>query len=194
LLVSYLQRRLGELLAAPVPALLVVRCTDNEPDRRRRSEATVDQLTGAADQLCWRPDGKPELSGGAAVSIAHCEDLVLVVTGAGPLGCDLEQVSHRSEQTWCDLLGRDRLALAQQVAGEAEEELDIAATRLWTVFESLKKAGAMPDTPLVLAEIADDGWVLVAAGSLTCATGLLDVTGCEHKLVIGLALAAGADT
>jgi enediyne polyketide synthase len=186
LLRPYLQRRLAELIAE-VPAVLVERCTSNDDtDRRVRSLQAARHLLPDAE-VCWRPDGKPELAVGA-ISFSHCDDLVLVAAGDGPLGCDLEQVKARSRQSWSDLLRSQRLALAEQISEATGEDTDISATRVWTVLESLKKAGAMSDTPLLLEETAGDGWVLISAGSMTCTTGLLAVAGCDRPLVIGLAV------
>jgi enediyne polyketide synthase len=186
LLRPYLERRLAELLTK-APAALVERCVNcSDSDRRDRSLSAARRLLPGAD-VSWRPDGKPELAGGA-VSFSHCDDLVLVVAGDEQLGCDLEKVKPRSRQSWSDLLLARRLPLAEQIAERAGEDTDVAATRVWTVMESLKKAGAMPDTPLVLEEIAGDGWTLISAGSLACATGRLTVAGCDRPLVIGLAV------
>jgi enediyne polyketide synthase len=186
LLRPYLERRLAELIS-DVPAVLVERYAGSgDSDRRSRCLNVARRLLPGAE-VSWRPDGKPELAGGA-ISFSHCDDLVLVAVGDGPLGCDLEQVKPRSRQSWSDLLLRRRMPLAEQIAEEAGEDTDVAATRIWTVMESLKKAGAMPDTPLVLEEITGGGWVLISAGSMSCATGRLAVTGCDRPLVIGLAV------
>jgi enediyne polyketide synthase len=132
----------------------------------------------AAPGVHRRPDGKPEVPGGPRVSLAHAGDLVLAVAGEGPLGCDLEPVEPRSEATWRDLLGPERLRLAEEIAAGGGGR-DAAATRVWTAVECLKKAGALSDAPLVWVppEAAgpspgepEDGWLLLRSGELTIGT------------------------
>ncbi|KKM16027.1 hypothetical protein LCGC14_1690030, partial [marine sediment metagenome] len=45
----------------------------------------------------------------------------------------------------------------------------------WVAAECLKKAGASLDVPLVLRTATDDGWVLLAAGTLMIATWVAPV-------------------
>ena len=106
---------------------------DGEVESRVRSDRALFSLTSSPSR---RPDGKPDLGNGTPVSIAHGGDLTLVV--AGSPGCDLEPVVSRDVQVWCDLLGTNAFAVANVIAQETGESLDMAATRLWTVKECLK--------------------------------------------------------
>jgi enediyne polyketide synthase len=120
------------------------------------------------------------------VSAAHAEDIVLAVSGPGSIGCDLEPVIPRERSIWRDLLGPDRFSLAEQIARQSGESLDLASTRVWVALECLKKAGASLDTPLILRRCVEDGWVLLGPGSLVVATIELPVRDCPEPLVFGV--------
>jgi len=124
-------------------------------------------------RLFHRPDGRPEIPGGPQVSVAHAASLVLAIAGEGsgdPIGCDLEAVVERTAETWRDLLGGERFALAQLVAGQPGELPGGAATRIWTAAESLHKAGSPAGAPLLLEASLDDGWLLLRSGTLRIAS------------------------
>ena len=65
----------------------------------------------------------------------------------------------------------------------------MAATRVWTCAECLKKAGAGMAAPIVFAGTASDGWVLLASGELKIASCVLKAEG--EKEDLGIALLAG---
>jgi enediyne polyketide synthase len=121
----------------------------------------------------------------ASVSFSHCGAATLAIVGDGPLGCDMEMVSPRTRRSWRDLLGEERFGLAEAVAVEAREDFDAAATRVWAVGESVKKAGAAPSQPVVLSEVRADGRVLFSAGRLTAATF---AAATRNRAVIAIAL------
>jgi enediyne polyketide synthase len=132
-----------------------------------------------------RPDGKPEVTNGQAVSVAHAGDLTLAIAGADPIGCDVEPVIARSAAVWQDLLGKERFNLANEIAQENTEELDLAATRIWTASECLKKAGAMVNAPLVLLDSTDDV-VWLESGKNALATLAVSVREFEQPLVLAV--------
>ena len=76
---------------------------------------------------------------------------------------------------WRDLLGSERYALAEILAKESSEDFDIAATRVWSVAECLKKAGVAYDAPLMFDKVHDSEWVSMGSGSMTIATAALRV-------------------
>jgi enediyne polyketide synthase len=145
-------------------------------------------------RLFHRPDGRPEIPGGPQVSVAHAASLVLAIAGEGTgdrIGCDLEPVVERTAETWRDLLGAERFALAQLIAGQPGELPGGAATRIWTAAESLHKAGSPAGAPLLLEASLDDGWLLLSSGTLriaSFATTLRELGG-----PCALAIAAPAD-
>lgn len=168
LLACYLERRLEEL--TPLPPVSVAFGNGDHLSREDRSDATVRKLVGETATTSRRPDGRKELLNGRAVSIAHAGAFTLAVSGFGPLGCDLEPVAARSAVEWRDLLGPERYRLAEIISQQADEDLDVSATRVWSAGESLKKAGALPLAPLTLFGSPQEGWVVLQSGSLKSMT------------------------
>jgi enediyne polyketide synthase len=177
LLPTYLERRIKQVF--PDSELTLLMDWDGEVENRVRSDRALFSLTSSPSR---RPDGKPELGNGTPVSFAHGGDLTLVV--AGSPGCDLEPVVSRDVQVWCDLLGTNAFAVANVIAQETGESLDVAATRLWTVKECLKKAGVMIDTPLILTEVMPDGGVCLSAGAMGIVTFVVSVQGFGEPVVV----------
>jgi enediyne polyketide synthase len=143
---------------------------------RADSAAVVERLASfgpAPPRLYHRPDGRPEVPGGHQVSASHAAGLVLAIAGgesSGPIGCDLEAIVERPAETWRDLLGAERFALAELVARQPGELPDAAATRVWTAAEALHKAGSPAGAPLLLEAALEDGWLLLRSGSLRVAS------------------------
>jgi enediyne polyketide synthase len=137
-----------------------------------------------------RPDGKPELHGAATeeeISFSHSGPLTLAAHGAGEVGCDVEIVAQRSVEMWSDLLGTERMALARLVSEGCGETLDAAATRVWTVMESLAKAGVGSRSPLVLRTVAAGGCAVFASGDASVVTALANVQSVDGAVVVAVA-------
>ncbi len=136
LLGPYLERRLQELVSGShVSVSLLHR---NGHDRRTAGDLAVQDALGGDEEtisIHRRPDGKPQLNGDRSVSISHGERLTMAVAGSGALGCDVEAVRARPEQSWRDLLGRERFELCCLIGKQSGEDLDTAATRVWTACE-----------------------------------------------------------
>ncbi|HEU4455752.1 MAG TPA: SDR family NAD(P)-dependent oxidoreductase, partial [Longimicrobium sp.] len=148
LLGPYLERRVAELVPGAAVSVAVER---GGGDRQAASDRANGRAAGVRVPVRRRPDGRPELLDlPLAVSAAHCGELTLGVAGLGPLGCDLERVTPRPASLWRDLLGADGFRLAEEIARQAGEELDAAATRVWSARECLRKAGLPHDAPLVI--------------------------------------------
>ncbi|GAA2838536.1 type I polyketide synthase [Crossiella cryophila] len=171
LLGPYLERSLDDLLGLGRIGLGVA-----TGDRAPAALAAAARAAGRDLDLRHRADGKP-LAPGIDISLAHQGDLTLAVVGDHPLGCDLEAVRPRTRQAWTDLLGPDRLRVAEQLA----EDLDTAATRLWCVTECARKVGRTPGIPTVHATA--DGWALFTVDGHRCATTLLRVGGIEDLVI-----------
>jgi enediyne polyketide synthase len=183
----YLERRLKELVPSANVTVAIER--DPDADRRAQSNLALQRALGGKIAVQRRPDGKPEVMDGRVVSVAHTAELTLAVAGPqenGPIGCDVEPVEVRSEAVWQGLLGSERFKLVDVVAQTAHEDRDIAATRVWTAGECLKKAGAALDTALTLASASPDGWVLLSAGSLVTATYLAQIQSGPNPLVLAM--------
>jgi enediyne polyketide synthase len=97
------------------------------------------------------------------LTAAHGAGLTLCAVGEGQLGCDVEPVTARTEDDWQDLLGR-HLGLARLITETCSEPLDVAATRVWSALECLRKAGCSNDAPITLAGTERAGWVTLASG------------------------------
>jgi enediyne polyketide synthase len=116
------------------------------------------------------------------------------VGGEEPLACDIEVAERRSGDAWRGLLGDDRFRLAEHVATETHEELGLVGTRLWTAAECLRKAGRSFADPLVLDEVAPDGWTILRAGGYRIATCAAQLRGVEAPLVVGILTGGGDGT
>jgi enediyne polyketide synthase len=155
----YIERRCDELVPG-IPISLTLLENGNEP-----TEQAIQRLLGNDISILRRPDGKPEVADGTRISVAHSGRFTLAVSGPCLTGCDLELVAVRSPLLWRDLLGPARFPLAEMIARQTGENHNSASTRVWTACECLKKVGAMPDTPLVLESVTQDGWAVLGAGS-----------------------------
>src|SRR5262249_1048302 len=145
---------------------------DPTVDRRDRSTRAIESALGASG-IIRHANGKPEACDGRNVSASHSGDLTMAVAARSPLGCALQLLLTRPSENWRDLLGVERFKLAEVISHEAEETLDVSATRVWTSVECLKKAGASMAAPLVFARVAPNGWVLLESGELRIASGVV---------------------
>ncbi|MEM8934464.1 MAG: polyketide synthase dehydratase domain-containing protein, partial [Acidobacteriota bacterium] len=182
LLGPYLERRLGDF--APTAELRVGMVYRNGHERPEGGRLALETALGHQAEIRHRPDGKPEVDAASelAVSIAHSDRLTLAVAGHGKIGCDLETVRGRDEDTWHRLLD-PQWDLLDLLCREHGETLDLGATRLWAVVECLKKAGRRGDHPLTLKTITDDGWTLFGAGEQLAAAVLLTEPGVDEPVV-----------
>ncbi|HEY0728325.1 MAG TPA: polyketide synthase dehydratase domain-containing protein, partial [Pyrinomonadaceae bacterium] len=189
LLTPYVERCLMDLVPGANISIAFER--DRTSDRRDRSTRAIERVLGA-NCVVRRVDGKPQACDGREVSASHSGDLTMVVAAHGPVGCDLEVVAPRSSVVWTDLLGVERFKLAEIICRETQETLDVAATRVWTSVECLKKAGAGMTAPLIFAGASANGWVLLASGELKIASGVVRTDGAKEELAIAL-LTGGGD-
>jgi enediyne polyketide synthase len=185
LFVPYLERRLGELLPG-APVSVALEAAEPNGGRTERTDAAVARALGRSVRVLHRADGKPEASSGAAVSVAHDTVYTLALAGAAPVACDIEPVVAREPERWRDLLGPERLRLAELLARETGEELELTATRLWVASECVRKAGRSVAEPIVLDTAADEGWALLRAGRLRIATVVAGLRGLARPVVVGV--------
>lgn len=156
LLPPYLERCISD--EHPQLAIAFSLAHQTTADRREMSDRLLQQLTGSMNPITRRSDGKPDPIQHQSVSASHCDNLTLVVaqrptspdTEACQVACDLELVSRRQQRPWQELLGDAGMNLARLVAQETAEPLDVAATRIWSAQECLKKAGFAPQSSLTL--------------------------------------------
>jgi len=166
--------------------------TGGECGRSAKNQSALRHALGQSDRIFRRPDGKPVTVNGRTLSAAHARRLTLAVAGQGRVACDVEEVATRADSAWDGLLGTERLRMAERISRERGEDLHTSATRLWNVFECMKKARLPPDAPLVLDSVAPDGWVLFRAGALTIVSCVAAVRGIKAPLAIGLAVEPAA--
>ncbi|MCP4202197.1 MAG: SDR family NAD(P)-dependent oxidoreductase [bacterium] len=178
----YLERRLAELL--PDAALAIAVDRNGSGDRPRSTDRVIAAALEEAGPIHRRSDGKPEVVNGPCVSVAHTSDLTLVVAGAR--GCDIEVLSPRPESVWHDLLGDERTELSRLLARKGGEDLDCAATRVWTAMECLKKAGRSLASPLLLESITADGWAVLSSGDYRTASVLLPRPDCSQRYALSV--------
>jgi enediyne polyketide synthase len=197
LLAPYVERRLLEFIPGAGVSISFERglAPDGTPDqtsaRRDRSKRAIERALGATG-IIRCANGKPEACDGRDVSASHCGDLTMAVAGHSPIGCDIELVATRPPGTWCDMLDCERFKLAEVISRETQETLDVAATRVWTSAECLKKAGAGMTAPLVFAGAAPNGWILLASGDMKIVSGVVQRVGEKEDLAIAL-LTGGGD-
>ncbi|HAX77575.1 MAG TPA: hypothetical protein DCY88_17490 [Cyanobacteria bacterium UBA11372] len=184
LLPPYLERQIREMI--PNSQVTIAIEKDGKIERRGRSDRAIQQAVGSSVSIWHRIDGKPEILNGKTISVAHAGNLTLAVAGSETIACDIEAVVSKDVDVWRDLLGEERFSLANLITQETHENLDTAATIIWTASECLKKAGAIVNSPLTLVSSTVDGWVWLASGHLTIATFVASIQKHTNKLVLAV--------
>jgi enediyne polyketide synthase len=172
LLAPYLERVAGQVLKNREIKIGFVRTKKEEQEGAISS--LVHELFGNGAALAHRPDGKPEITGlrdsSSDLSISHAGDITLLFAANQNAGCDLEQIVSRDISCWRKLLGRDDFALARLLADQSIAGFDIAASQIWSLKESLRKAGAGFGQPMSLSSCSPDGWATFSSSGLTATT------------------------
>jgi len=153
---------------------------ERSPEQQWRKSAAID--------LEHRPDGKLDAKDSRFRSTTYDGAWKLAVDSVIPVGCDLQSVSHRKAEEWEAMLGADGLRLAEIVATMAKEPLDIAAVRVWTVRESMKKAGLAAGTPLTVVPKVSAQWVEFKSGGLMAYSSLMTPSGNKAAVCLTVAL------
>ncbi|WP_018657665.1 SDR family NAD(P)-dependent oxidoreductase [Actinomadura flavalba] len=184
LLGGYVERVLEDVTGARVA---VAAEPDTEPagERRAATELTLTRALGRPAGVRHRPDGRPELPDGPTVSASHGAGLTLGTAAPGPLACDVESVVGRDGTDWEGLLGRHH-RVARAVADDSGEPFDAAATRTWSAWECLRKAGLPDDAPLTLAGARQGAWTVFASGALRVATCVTTVRDRPDPVVVAV--------
>ena len=188
LLAPYVERCLLELVPSADVSIAFER--DENLARRDRSTRAIERALGGAG-IIRCANGKPEACKGRDVSASHSGDLTMAVAGPARVGCDLESVKTRPPAIWSDLLGVERISLAEIIGRETDETLDVAATRVWTAVECLKKAGTGTAAPLVFVTAAANGLVLLASGQLKIVSCVIKTEVVEEDLAIAVLTGGG---
>ena len=149
------------------------------------------EMHGPHAALVHRPDGKPEvmgMPGPASISISHSCDITLLFSACSPAGCDLERIVHRDSADWEQLLGAECFSLAQQLAGESGASIHQAATQIWALKESLRKAGACFTQPVSFTSSSAGNWATFSAGAFKGTTVQANVEGARDALAFAFVI------
>jgi enediyne polyketide synthase len=179
LLAPYLERMACRVGGSPVSIILE---SGSNRKRTERSNSAILRAIGKHSVVVRRPDGRPEVIGGRFVSVSHCGDVTLVVTGSARLACDIESVASRAANVWNDLLAEEGFRLAQVVSRLLGDDIDVAATRVWTALECLKKFGAPADVRLALSA-KGESCVVLSSGSLSVMTVSVTISGLDRVIL-----------
>ncbi|AVT37186.1 type I polyketide synthase [Plantactinospora sp. BB1] len=185
LLGPYLERALEDVVGARIGVAVEPVPADQTARDRRHTAVAAGRALGAATQVRYRPDGRPEVDGDRTISVSHGAGVTLCVAAAGTLGCDVEPVAERDEADWRALLGQ-HAGLAGLAATELGEDPHTAATRIWTALECLAKAGLPAQVPLTLGPVRRDGWLVLASGTLRIATLATRLHGVTAPVVVAV--------
>ena len=179
-LAPYLERRLAELL--PLPDWKIALTRDPE-----YVHAALTHIIGPGAKLRHRPDGQPEIAGYSnfRVSLSHSGDFTLMALGKHPVGCDMESIVAREPAIWSGLLGREHFSLAELLVEKSRLPLAVAATHIWTLKESLRKAGAKLDCCLALESVCADGWLLFSDAQFAAATWHVRIQRADSEFCFG---------
>ncbi|MER7729109.1 type I polyketide synthase [Streptomyces sp. NPDC096323] len=190
LLGPYLERRAGRLL--PEAVRCVVRPDGDAPatglaGRRTLTAEAAGWALGRRTVVAYRPDGRPEVAGGPQISASHGAGVTFVVTGEAPVACDVQPAGPRSPDEWEGMLGPEGASLARLIASEHDEELSVAATRVWSAAECLRKNGrALSALTVDSTPGADKHWVVLRSGTATIATFPTYLEGVGEPVVFAL--------
>ncbi|MCT2583757.1 type I polyketide synthase [Actinophytocola gossypii] len=187
LLGSYLERAAERVLGGsravvvePNPATGLFEAED----RRAQTALAAGRALGRVARVRYRPDGRPEIDD-AALSASHGAGVTMVVTGTGPLACDVETVLDRDGDDWATLLGEQQVPVCELVAAETGESLSLAATRVWSALECLRKAGVTAQA-LTLDRVDEEGWVLLSDGDARIATWVTTLNDVREPVVFAV--------
>jgi enediyne polyketide synthase len=192
LLVPYLERKAGQILTPCGIKIGITRASEEQCECAIRN--LVHEIFGPAAKLLHRPDGKPEIAGATSpyscVSVSHSGEMTLLFSADRAAGCDVEKIVCRDAAVWERLLEAEGFALAKALAGASRAPLDDAATQVWTLKESLRKAGASFSQPMRLSSWSPDGWASFSAGEFKAATFRTEIEETKSAVAFGFVISS----
>lgn len=113
-------------------------------------------------RIDWEDSGKPVIHGETkyGVSISHDDRTCLFVVGSGEQGCDLQPVEQREANIWDNLIGEAGKSAFKELS--KAEDLNRAATRIWTVIEAVKKASQQNVSSISIVASKDSTYLFKA--------------------------------
>ncbi|HWM07010.1 MAG TPA: SDR family NAD(P)-dependent oxidoreductase, partial [Actinophytocola sp.] len=187
LLGSYLERSAERVLGGNRAAVVEphpVTGISEPAERRAQTELAVSRALNRRAGIRYRPDGRPEIDGGT-MSASHGAGVTFVIAGEGKLACDIEVVTERDQQDWHDLLGVAQVPVCDLVAAETGDSASVAATRVWSALECLRKVGSTSQA-LTLDRAEPDGWVVLSDGDARIATWVTTVNDVPDQVVFAV--------
>ncbi|MBU0969740.1 MAG: SDR family NAD(P)-dependent oxidoreductase [Proteobacteria bacterium] len=176
LVASFFERRMAEITPGAGLKVVIQPATGRENTRPK-----IDQR--------YRPDGKPDpLNNLHFQSRSFSGGWKLTVDSAIPVGCDLQSVMQMNTNTWQSLLNGEGFKLAEVAASITGDRMDISATRVWTVSESMKKIGQSGKVPLVVDPDSSPQWAVFRSGEFRIYSSLISSTQTEDALCIAVAV------
>ena len=179
LLVPYLERKAAQLLADSEIKIDMVIAPQDKDKPEGAIGNSIRDLFGPDATLSHRLDGKPEITNAInanpLVSLSHAGDITLLFASGRSAGCDLEKIVCRDAECWEQLLGMEDFVLATHLAGVSKASLGIAATQVWTLKESLRKAGASFGQSISFKSYSPDGWTSFSVGGFNAAVFHTDI-------------------
>jgi len=121
-------------------------------------------------------------------SVAHSGIFTLACTAKTSVGCDLENVSGRTSETWRLALGAAGAEAAATIAAVTGLDQAEACARVWCALESGYKAGANLEEALVIDAHTDDGWLLLRQAEARTATWAFSLAGVDAMFVLAISL------
>jgi enediyne polyketide synthase len=189
LLAPYLERKISQILRQAEITIGLVEAPKEQ--RKCAINRWIWKSFGDDAALTHRADGKPEIAGrpsaNSSLSISHAEDITLLLSANQNAGCDLEKIAHRNSECWEKLLGED-YTLVDILCRESKASFDDASTQIWTVKESLRKAGTCFNQPLTFNSCSADGWTSFAAGKFVAASCQAKIAGTDSSFAFGFVL------
>jgi enediyne polyketide synthase len=188
LLGPFLTRALQDRLAQPTLAVAVEPDGDAGGDtgaRQQQTAAAILREAGREVPLRHRPDGKPEVPCELEVSASHGAGVTLAVAAESALSCDVQAVSQCRDAACEELLWPQLRELTAVLSRESDEDSDTVVTRLWTVLECIRKAGAVQQ-PVTAEPATGDGWLVFAVGDRRVATFVTRLHGLDGPAVFAV--------
>jgi enediyne polyketide synthase len=190
LLVPYLERKIREILQSTFIRIdLISAAKDLQQSAIAES---LQAMFGTDVTLIHRSDGRPELIGTQSaaphISLSHTNDITLLFTAGQNVGCDVERIVCRDAACWEKLLGEEDFALARVLEEQSQTSFESAATQIWTLKESLRKAGASFGQPMCLRSCNKDGWAIFSSGEFQAATWQIKINKDDSAYAFGFVL------
>ncbi len=176
---------------ASIEVALIASRDANLEERRARALSALD----VDGRVLARSDGKPLLIGNAAglhLSIAHCQDMTLVVKAASEIGCDLETIGdgtqHEAPMSWSS----PAQSLTAELVASGAEQWSTAATRVWALHEVAIKQNRPLDLPCTIHRSRRDK-VVTFETAFGC-TATIHVSGLADDFIVAIGTRSAAET